>query len=311
MSEASSGKSSQRRKYPTLTLEQAIQRAAEVYANERRSLVPPAVLMKHWGYSNPTSGVATSTVSALRQFGLLDDEGSGKQRRTGISDRAYAILNAPEHIRSDAIRDAAMEPPIHRLIWNKYGGPDTGSEEGFRWFLLNDLGFSPKGADDFMAQYRATIRFAGLDKPGVTGINERTSDTSEKRREHPDIPPWEVVAEEGEDVDTAWQANRSAAGAPLMQPPAVDVWRTSEGRRVEVPAPGPQPTSFTRRHAIPLPGGKQVVLEGEFPITEATWKQFMAVLDAFKPGLVDETPEPVHPPTPEEFMRMRPDPDQD
>jgi len=41
------------------------------------------------------------------------------------------------------------------------------------------------------------------------------------------------------------------------------------------------------RHAIPLVGGKQVILEGEFPLSEAAWQGFLAVLQAFKPGLVE------------------------
>jgi len=37
---------------------------------------------------------------------------------------------------------------------------------------------------------------------------------------------------------------------------------------------------------IPLMGGTSVVVEGEFPITEADWVQLMAVFNAMKPGLV-------------------------
>jgi len=37
---------------------------------------------------------------------------------------------------------------------------------------------------------------------------------------------------------------------------------------------------------IPLIGGGTVVVEGEFPLSERDWTQFMAVLGAMKPGLV-------------------------
>jgi hypothetical protein len=40
------------------------------------------------------------------------------------------------------------------------------------------------------------------------------------------------------------------------------------------------------RFTIPLPGGRHLLIEGDFPVSEAEWDQFVAVLDAMKPGLV-------------------------
>ena len=39
---------------------------------------------------------------------------------------------------------------------------------------------------------------------------------------------------------------------------------------------------------VPVIGGAPVPIEGEFPISEAAWSQFMAVLNAMKPGLVSQ-----------------------
>lgn len=77
-----------------------------------------------------------------------------------------------------------------------------------------------------------------------------------------------------------------------------------------VPAPEPPVTARTSRHAIPLIGGKQVVLEGEFPLTEEAWSGFMAILQAFKPGLV-EPPRRVRAPSPDEFLASDPYADED
>jgi hypothetical protein len=44
---------------------------------------------------------------------------------------------------------------------------------------------------------------------------------------------------------------------------------------------------------IPLVGSALVQIVGAFPISEAAWDQLMRVLDAMKPGLVAEAPEPV------------------
>ena len=44
-----------------------------------------------------------------------------------------------------------------------------------------------------------------------------------------------------------------------------------------------------KSYPIPLIDNGVVVVEGQFPITERDWKQFMAVLEAMKPGLVSAT----------------------
>lgn len=44
-------------------------------------------------------------------------------------------------------------------------------------------------------------------------------------------------------------------------------------------------------YMIPVRAGESVLLEGDFPINEAEWNQFMAVLVAMKPGLVAEHPD--------------------
>jgi hypothetical protein len=54
--------------------------------------------------------------------------------------------------------------------------------------------------------------------------------------------------------------------------------------------------SSVRFFAIPLPGGRQVAIEGDFPLTEAEWDLFAGVLAAMKPGLIQEpAPKGQHP----------------
>ena len=41
------------------------------------------------------------------------------------------------------------------------------------------------------------------------------------------------------------------------------------------------------RYAIPLPGDSpDIVIEGDFPVSEEDWQHMLAVLAAMKPGLV-------------------------
>jgi hypothetical protein len=61
----------------------------------------------------------------------------------------------------------------------------------------------------------------------------------------------------------------------------------------EDPAPRTSPrqtelrnSSTGSRYPIPIFNGKAVVIEGDFPLSEQDWSQFMAVLSAMKPALV-------------------------
>jgi hypothetical protein len=246
---------SQRRRYPSLNLEQAIERIKVLYELERLNAVPADVIVQHWGFKSIQTGPASSAYSAVKQFGLLDETGSGPQRKASISSRGRAILTAPPDVRDEEIRAAALEPVMNRLIWERYG-THTGSAEAFRWYLISDLGFSDTGAKEFAKQYEATIRFAGLeDGPASVSVAEAAEEPES------DIPTHPVA-------------------------PTVDVWHSS-GQRVEVPVHHAATSARMSRHAIPLVGGKQVILEGEFPLSEAAWQGFLGVLQAFKPGLVE------------------------
>jgi hypothetical protein len=67
----------------------------------------------------------------------------------------------------------------------------------------------------------------------------------------------------------------------------------NEGDRLDGKATHQRHTSTgtTKSYAIPLIETRAVTVEGEFPITERDWTQFMAVLTVMKPGLVrDDSP---------------------
>lgn len=41
---------------------------------------------------------------------------------------------------------------------------------------------------------------------------------------------------------------------------------------------------------VPLPGGGDIFVSGQFPVTQSDWDFFLTVLDAMKPGLVAAAP---------------------
>jgi hypothetical protein len=235
--------------YPGISLAAAIDRARTVWEHEKRNATPVRVMMKHWGYTNPAGGLAAVTFSALKKFGLVEDEGSGPDRLAKLTELAFEILNNPHP--EQAVREAALRPPIHRELWEQYA-TELPSGESLKWTLLQ-RGFTESGASEFIREYRETIAFARLN--GGTPKGAADADHEELEDEKP----------------------------PAERP----------GSRQTPPNPRNRGGMRGNVLTIPVPviGGSPVTIEGEFPITEAAWDQFMAVLGAMKPGLVAEPQE--------------------
>src|SRR5687767_8553411 len=108
--------------YPAIDLQEAIQKADKMYDEEKRSPTSPDVLAEHWGYRTTSSG-AKLAVAALKKYGLIEAVGGKKSGQVKLSDLAFKILldkreESPE--RTAAIKKAALNPNIHRELWDKW-----------------------------------------------------------------------------------------------------------------------------------------------------------------------------------------------
>jgi len=235
--------------YPAINLESAIQRAQALYTKERQHSTPVATIVKHWGYKS-SSGPASLTLAALKKFGLVEDEGVGAARRAKVSDLAVNIIANPDSsARLAAIQEAALRPPIHHELWERYGSAPP-SDDKLRWELTRERGFTGTGANEFIPEYRATIGFAQLAGGAVA----------------PQASATHVVAEDKADDTGTRASSRSTPLAPRSH----------------------RSTELATTYTIPLISGSSVVVEGPFPVSERDWTQLMAVLAAMKPGLVSD-----------------------
>lgn len=234
--------------YPGIPLADAIERAKVIYEHEKKNPAPVTVVMKHWGYNNPSSGRASVTFAALKKFGLITEEGSGSNRVARLTDRVVAIVHSPD--ASKTIREAALLPAIHRELWDEYKGT-LPSDDSLKWTLIQ-RGFTPTGAAEFIRQFRETIAYAQLTEAAT---NDDTRDAGDED-------------EVGDDDDDQQR------GEPEQ--------RQRQQRRKRVVS------DDTLTIPVPIIGGAAVIVEGQFPISEAAWSQFMAVLNAMKPGLVQQ-----------------------
>lgn len=233
--------------YPGINLERAIDRATIIYEHERKHEVAVETVCKHWGFK-PKTGPATVTLAALKAFGLVDAKHGADTVK--LSDRMLRIIldtREDETERRKTIQEAALNPPMHRDLWDKYRA-DLPSDPTLRYYLMRERGFTEIGAEQFIAQYRATVTFANLGNGAIIS-SEPEEEIPEQIQEY--IPELKPV---------------------MTSPPS-----TSHG--------SPSPMGGMREILIPIPGVAWPSLKATFPLSDEAWDEMLKVLQAMKPGL--------------------------
>ena len=155
--------------YPVFDLQEAIQKVADIYKAEKRSATTADVVASHLGYSQ-AKGPGGRAVSALRQFGLLEDN-NGKCR---ISDLGYTLIQYDRGSQEwkTAIAQASRFPALFRELEEEYpkGLPSDAT-------LRNDLlrkGFNPSAIPDVVSIFRSTMSLAGQESAVYNGAGDES-----------------------------------------------------------------------------------------------------------------------------------------
>jgi hypothetical protein len=163
--------------YPLVTLAGAIDLARKLWASQRKQEGHIDSALKALGYSS-RSGRAVRAISALSQYGLIDESGAKDVRKVRLSDSAQDILllNETDKRRQDALKKAALLPTIYAALWERYGAhlPDDAL---VRPFLTRDKNYNESVVDNLLKNYRATLQFAKLDKMDDDASHDETGDT--------------------------------------------------------------------------------------------------------------------------------------
>lgn len=168
--------------YPYISLQQALERARQFYAAEKRGAAAIPVVAKHWDYSPKSSGLIQS-IAALKSYGLLDEEGRGQDRRVKLSELVLRIIldqrpQSPE--RAEQLYRAATMPAIAQKILEKF--PDNvPSEHNLEHFLIFDLKFTPESAKAAAKLYMENAVFTGLYISGI--ISAQSTEHGETMQE--------------------------------------------------------------------------------------------------------------------------------
>lgn len=153
--------------YPFIPLGKAIERVNLVYeGGVGRNSYPPGTFYKLWGVGAKSSS-ARQTMAALNHFGLVEYDGRGNDRKVRLSEIALKIAqdkrpNSTE--REAAIRSAALHPPIHSKLFEKFP-PPMPDDVFIQHFLVSDAGYNDSAVDALIREYKSTLEFAQLTEP--------------------------------------------------------------------------------------------------------------------------------------------------
>lgn len=152
--------------YPAISLEKAIAKAGLIYAPYKRHHVPVDRAITTMDYKSGSS-VGQQAVATLIYFGLAEDQGVGDKRQIRITERGAKIL-AGHSDRDKLIQEAALLPPIHKEIWEKFHkgldglAPDATVKQYLEWDR-DGAKFNPDSSAAFIDEFKQSIAFAKLD----------------------------------------------------------------------------------------------------------------------------------------------------
>lgn len=178
------------RAHPSHSLPEAIERARKLHEKAGYKWAPVGIVADMWGYSEESSR-GKRAVAALKQFGLLEDEGSREARRVKLTPLARRIMDHPDEVeRRVAIREAALVPALHRELWETHEGNLPHDDALLKWELTSEGALNEKAAVSFIANLRDTLAFAKLDTGVALADDEGDKeDALNDESPPPSVPP--------------------------------------------------------------------------------------------------------------------------
>lgn len=245
--------------YPAFGLPEAIRKLQAFHKENAFNWAYSQLAIKSLGYKH-TGSTGLRALAALLHFGLLEEAGSGKDRKVRISQRGRTILLAPgerQDERQRAVAAAALAPKVYQNLWTKFG-PNLPTVQNLEYELARGDEYNHQIIRDLVRDFVATVEFAKLGASATLESELEGGDNGAPPDGGPEKPP-----------------------TPLRQ---------------QRDKPMPEMQGNTWDLPVPLIGGKQAILRIPLPLSEANFtllKGFLLnSLDATKAALVTSEPEP-------------------
>jgi hypothetical protein len=160
--------------FPFISLQKAVSRAEAINAAHRREAARLPSVGNTWSYGAKSSGLL-QTVAALKQFGLLEDMGSGDDRKVMLTDLARRILlDTRPGAKEQALKEAARRPRLIAEYLSRWV-PERPSDSHCISELHLDRGFTSDAARSFLRVFDETVSFANLSEDDGEGANPNPS----------------------------------------------------------------------------------------------------------------------------------------
>lgn len=143
---------------PSISLDEALDRALKVYDKERLNPAPADVVAQGMGYKDANNGRALSAIASVRYYGLMERHSDG---RLGVTKDVESYKYAPsEEMRRAYLKRFVAAPALFAELLERYasGLPSDGN---LRYELIQ-RDFLPATAESLVAILRRSFDFAGV-----------------------------------------------------------------------------------------------------------------------------------------------------
>lgn len=210
-------------RFPFISLEKALTKAQAMYNGDRSGkAMAVATAFELWGYSSKSSG-GFQTISALKHYGLLEDEGSKEDRKVKLTEAAKRyFLDEREDVRASALAKFAIAPPLFNALWHidrwSQGIP---ADTVARSHLKLERKLNDQSSRALLSILKENIEFAGLNGCAPNNVDVESVAPSKGEAKAPET---ERVAEMTPDKPIAVpQPQPQTATHPFAKPILFDM----------------------------------------------------------------------------------------
>jgi hypothetical protein len=141
---------------PSISLDEAVDRAISIYDKERRHAAPTDIIAQNLGYKSANNGAALSVIASLRSFGLLEKAQVGK---LSVAKELETYRFAPtEEMKSQLRIKWLKTPAVFSELLESYKS-SLPSDVTLRFDFIQ-RGFTPASAESTLAVFRRSVDFA-------------------------------------------------------------------------------------------------------------------------------------------------------
>ncbi|MDP8981612.1 MAG: hypothetical protein M3O35_13605 [Acidobacteriota bacterium] len=173
-----------------MSLKVAVDKINDWYKKDGLVASPRDAALLHMGFEKFT-GDAGRLLSALKSYGLVQDtDGRLKLTPRGVD---IVARQDGDPKKATALQDAAKGPAIYKDLLKTYAS-GLPSDPTLKSELIAGKGFNPKSVDDFIKDFQATLKYAGISSPAVLDSEQGDDDGSDENHiQVGDYVQWESL----------------------------------------------------------------------------------------------------------------------